>query len=450
MELTVQQIVDQLAEHLGRPAILEDRLLQLITYSSHEQPVDGVRQASILRRHASPEVERWLEAFGLPQARRPIRVPGSSELGMWPRVCIPVLHGEVLLGYLWFIDADESMDNDDIALCVSRAAGLATQLHRDSLASHFSAVRVSDAMQALLTESPIAAEAARSLEDDGYICAADGIVAVVLRGVGDGSVDLADRLSRALVDTRRIGGQSESLHLVRKDHCILLLASATDVGMPLRERVEAVRDSVRSQLAAGSHAASLVVGVGGHRARLDEALESYREARMAVDAAMALPGMGDLVYWARLGVDQIVVKLAAMGVQPPVVHVGLRRLLDAPETLPLVETLETYLDVAGNAQVTAERLNLHRTSLYYRLQRVEQLAGTDLKDGQERLALHMALKVARMTGQYVPRHPNGRQPGRQFTPPRRVADLPRRPLSRPSPRLTLVPGAAHELAGSLP
>jgi hypothetical protein len=71
--------------------------------------------------------------------------------------------------------------------------------------------------------------------------------------------------------------------------------------------------------------------------------------------------------------------------------------------MPLLETLETYLYVAGNAQLASERLHLHRTSLYYRLQRVEQLARTDLKNGVERLALHLSLKVARMTGEYVPR-----------------------------------------------
>jgi len=55
-------------------------------------------------------------------------------------------------------------------------------------------------------------------------------------------------------------------------------------------------------------------------------------------------------------------------------------------------------DSEGNAHATAERLQLHRTTLYYRLQRVEQLAGTDLKDGHERLCLHLALKLARLTG----------------------------------------------------
>lgn len=64
----------------------------------------------------------------------------------------------------------------------------------------------------------------------------------------------------------------------------------------------------------------------------------------------------------------------------------------------LLSTLETYLDLAGNAHATAERLRLHRTTLYYRLQRVEQLAGTDLRDGGERLCLHLALKLARLTG----------------------------------------------------
>jgi DNA-binding PucR family transcriptional regulator len=67
-----------------------------------------------------------------------------------------------------------------------------------------------------------------------------------------------------------------------------------------------------------------------------------------------------------------------------------------------LQTLEAYLDLAGNALATSERLQLHRTSLYYRIQRLEQLAGTDLKDGNERLSLHLGLKLARLTGRYRP------------------------------------------------
>ncbi|PWR17265.1 hypothetical protein DKT69_01110 [Micromonospora sicca] len=43
---------------------------------------------------------------------------------------------------------------------------------------------------------------------------------------------------------------------------------------------------------------------------------------------------------------------------------------------------------------------MHRTTLYYRLQRVESLADRDLKDGNERLCLHLALKLGRLTGRY--------------------------------------------------
>jgi hypothetical protein len=55
-------------------------------------------------------------------------------------------------------------------------------------------------------------------------------------------------------------------------------------------------------------------------------------------------------------------------------------------------------------------MNLHRTSLHYRLRRIERLAGTDLKDGNERLSLHLALKLAHLTGRYRPsRTSAGRQ-----------------------------------------
>jgi DNA-binding PucR family transcriptional regulator len=81
-------------------------------------------------------------------------------------------------------------------------------------------------------------------------------------------------------------------------------------------------------------------------------------------------------------------------------HPGLARLLTSAEHLPLLETLETYLDLAGSVVATSKALQLHRTSLYYRLQRVETLADTDLKDGNERLMLHLSLKLARLSGRF--------------------------------------------------
>jgi len=44
----------------------------------------------------------------------------------------------------------------------------------------------------------------------------------------------------------------------------------------------------------------------------------------------------------------------------------------------------------------AKRLNLHRSSLYYRLDRIARLADVDLADGLVRLDLHLALKARRV------------------------------------------------------
>jgi hypothetical protein len=47
------------------------------------------------------------------------------------------------------------------------------------------------------------------------------------------------------------------------------------------------------------------------------------------------------------------------------------------------QTRETYLDLAGNALASTERLRLHRTSLYCRVRHMAELADIGLKDGGE-------------------------------------------------------------------
>jgi DNA-binding PucR family transcriptional regulator len=73
-------------------------------------------------------------------------------------------------------------------------------------------------------------------------------------------------------------------------------------------------------------------------------------------------------------------------------------MLRDPAHAPFVDTLETYLELAGDARATAEALSLHRATLYYRLNRIEEITGARLKTGDDRLALHLGLRLARLSG----------------------------------------------------
>jgi DNA-binding PucR family transcriptional regulator len=57
----------------------------------------------------------------------------------------------------------------------------------------------------------------------------------------------------------------------------------------------------------------------------------------------------------------------------------------------LVRTLRVYFAAGANASEAADRLFLHRNSLLYRLERIGNLTGLDLKDHRVALALQLGL-----------------------------------------------------------
>jgi DNA-binding PucR family transcriptional regulator len=59
----------------------------------------------------------------------------------------------------------------------------------------------------------------------------------------------------------------------------------------------------------------------------------------------------------------------------------------------LMITARTVLDHGGDIARAAAQLHIHRTTLYYRLDRIEALTGVSLKSGPERDDLHMALRL---------------------------------------------------------
>ncbi len=64
---------------------------------------------------------------------------------------------------------------------------------------------------------------------------------------------------------------------------------------------------------------------------------------------------------------------------------------DSGHNSDLIRTLRAFFAANANASEAADRLYLHRNSLPYRLARVQELTGLDLKDPRARLALQLGL-----------------------------------------------------------
>jgi hypothetical protein len=408
MYTELQHLVDSLATKLSRPAIVEDRRQRLVVYSRHSEPIDAVRHASILQRCVSAEVRAWLRRFDLAKARRPVRTPHNLSLGMLSRVCIPIRHHDLLLGYLWFIDEEESMSSEQIALAETAAQGFALALYREVLAGELASNRETEAIRNLLfSESDAQAYAALTLIDGDHFDPSLGVVVLVARPVLTPDVQPDEQvrlvLEHALVNARHQLPARRALHLVSYSQGLLLFGTEGEVDEPTVKRcISQLDHALQTALSGLEQASSFVIGVGRPRSRLEEARGSYHEASQAARIAASMPDVSRIAHWSQLGIYRVLAQLTTHDRGELELHPGLERLLADPDAVPLLQTLETYLDLAGSALATAERLRLHRTSLYYRIQRLEHLADTNLKDGNERLSLHLGLKLARLSGRYRP------------------------------------------------
>ena len=67
---------------------------------------------------------------------------------------------------------------------------------------------------------------------------------------------------------------------------------------------------------------------------------------------------------------------------------------DTQHEADLVHTLTTFVQLGGSSVATAESLFLHRNSVTYRLQRIQDISGLDARDPELRRLLMAALLLA--------------------------------------------------------
>lgn len=394
-------VVRALADVSGRAVVLEGKDGRLLAYQSGAGLGPSRDAIEPLLQRDRPEVLRWLRAIA---AASPADPPTAIyKLGdRWSRVIAPVMGRDGLLGCISLVVAGPSASAEDGQATARGAAACSIVLAREQAAA---TVRrevelhvIDEVLDGALRSEATLLQQARRLGHNLEV----SHVALVLRldqATSTGTVRAGGRDDRWEVVSeaigRAVGGtRGRSLWRIRHNTAELLwpgtsVSEAVTVG-------ETVRHDLASLLGTARGGPPVVSGgVGTPQVGIADIRRSHQEAKHALTLGRRLHGSGTLTRFDSLGVHRLIFAAEGLPELRNLYHETLGPLLtyDRDHNADLLRTLGAFFAANGSPKEAATRLQVHRNTVLYRLDRIRDITGYDLEDADLRLRLHLALHI---------------------------------------------------------
>lgn len=174
------------------------------------------------------------------------------------------------------------------------------------------------------------------------------------------------------------------------------IAMVLSLNMRPGSALEPLGRALRRDAERAVDAHGLVLGVGTPAPGLIDAIHRITDAAHVAEAALSLPASERVCF--RVADIRLRGLLSMLRTDPRLQRFAegeLRALIlhDIESGAGLLDVLRGYLELGGNKSALASRLHLSRPSLYAKLNRIEQILGVDLADGESATSLHVALLI---------------------------------------------------------
>ncbi len=217
-------------------------------------------------------------------------------------------------------------------------------------------------------------------------------------------IEFAYRKDKASCDSLTIGqaigriiSTEFSCHL--SENILIQLQTGTVLALVPSGRISDDRlKKVLSEIAAAAdreYHTKLYIGVGNSTGYLEDVKLSRNEASAAIKVADITNAEESIYFYKDQGLYTLISKISDEKFLDEFVEKNLGRLIHADELHDgrLCETLENYLNHNCSAKYTAESMYLHRNTLNYRLNKIQELLGRDLNDIESCLTLKLAFMI---------------------------------------------------------
>jgi purine catabolism regulator len=385
-------VADALAAFLQRSVLMESTAFEVLA-ATQNGPIDEGRRLIVERGRSTPEQVTLFLKQGvyaeIHKQMRPIRMAGRPEVGMpMERVAAPIVAGGEIYGYIWVVAGDRPLTALDELAIESAATVAALLLLKDRAVRDAAQSLRGDFLAQLLGFSgPPTAALAEQAHQLGYRFEHAHQVLIMLLPPEHSSaqVYLAPQIESWL--RREVGAP---LVVGRERGIAAIVETTTEQhGLALAQRLIAELQTGVPTIAVG---VSQICPPGQALRRCyDQAVEAA-----SIGQRLALPSRA-CAFW-QLGVLDWLYQLPAEALANNAYYRKVEQLaeLDRRTQHGLLRSLEAYLECGGALSEAATTLNVHRNTLVYRLGRVEDLLGLELRQVDQRLNLHVALKGFRM------------------------------------------------------
>lgn len=388
----------RLSQIAGKIVIIEDEDFRVICIGGAEALPDRERLPEMLL--SGRALPRWIGTVALTSTSPPVLLLpcGESE---YSRFVSPIIVREVVAGYVSIMAPHAELEEID-RVATSRSAAVCAMEMSKHLAIMETENRlrggiVDDLLAGSIDDEPTMIARAKQLGHD--ITLPHAVVVVATERPDGASMDgwEAGQQRAARILERRIerAFTRNGLHPLcrpRGTKTVVLVPLPSDKAeKALKTLVEEAHRELTD-----SHLMALVsIGVGRLYSDINDLKKAYREAEQALLVGQKLYGKGHWTLFGDLGIYRLFFHLKGTPELADLNEETIAKIAayDQKHDSELLKTLETFFHCLGNLSRTAETLYLHRNTLIYRMERIQEITGLDLDDAESRLCLQVALKM---------------------------------------------------------
>lgn len=142
----------------------------------------------------------------------------------------------------------------------------------------------------------------------------------------------------------------------------------------------------------------LLIGIGNFYDQVADLGKSAKEAQYAAQLSQLIDSKSNITHYRDLGMYDLLLEMNQSGINLTNIYKNSLNGLfaDTEREIDLIETIEAYFKNSQSIQRTSEELFIHRHTLRYRLNQIEQRTGLNLKSTDDLMKLHFGVMAYKL------------------------------------------------------